>query len=173
MKTIAVSLFIACLVYCLQAQESIEIKDTTLKYIYWEIYSEDHAVEPYLTDYFQELEKQGLTSLSTGPLFAIYYDSEVLSEPDTVWRMAIGISHDTIVSFPFRKDVYAYGTVASMIFTAPYDAIDLAYNILIPNIEEIGMEPAGPPIHAWLDNPEEVPPLDLRTELMLPVCKKR
>ena len=56
----------------------------------------------------------------------------------------------------------------------PYESIGLAYNIIIPYIEEYDYAVTGPPIVTWLDdNPREVLPKDRRTEILMPVQKMK
>ena len=56
-----------------------------------------------------------------------------------------------------------------MIYVGAYESINLAYNIILPTLEEKNMEIIGPPLIIWMDDPGQVKPEECRTELIIPV----
>ncbi|HEX6256315.1 MAG TPA: MerR family transcriptional regulator [Euzebyales bacterium] len=67
-----------------------------------------------------------------------------------------------------RVDVPAQ-RVASTVHRGPYDELSPAYHTLTGWIAEHGHQMAGPPRERYLNDPREVPPEDLLTEVQWPV----
>lgn len=63
-------------------------------------------------------------------------------------------------------------TVASTMFTGPYDAMYPTYELLGAWIEGQGYRIAGPPSEIYYSDPEEVPPEQYVTEIVFPVAKR-
>lgn len=61
------------------------------------------------------------------------------------------------------------GTVAATVHRGPYDQIGPAYHVLAGWVSEHGHELAGPPRERYLNDPREVPPDELLTEINWPI----
>lgn len=59
--------------------------------------------------------------------------------------------------------------VASTVHRGPYDELASAYHTLTGRIAEHGHQAAGPPRELYLNDPGEVPPEELLTEVQWPI----
>jgi effector-binding domain-containing protein len=62
-------------------------------------------------------------------------------------------------------------TVAVAVHVGPYDAVAPAYEALMRWISEEGYVIVGPPMEAYMSDPEETPPERTVTQLRVPVSK--
>jgi DNA gyrase inhibitor GyrI len=156
-----------------QEQQQVEIKDgTPFSYVYMEFSGSHYQIPQKIPLFIQEARKQQLQTKVTGDLFGIYFDFRgQVSGVDTVWGFGFKMVKDTTVQLPLKKAQYNYEKIARMIHVGPYVLVGLAYSVMIPLIEEKGMEVIGPPIETWLDDPDQVKPEDCRTEVIIPVRK--
>lgn len=107
--------------------------------------------------------------MPAGPPFVVYHD---LIDEQTVGSIEIGIP--VAAGLDLNGDVAVVDleptTVASTIHRGPYDEIRQAYHALSAWMAEQGREPAGPPREIYLNDPGEVPPPELLTEVQWPVA---
>jgi effector-binding domain-containing protein len=61
-------------------------------------------------------------------------------------------------------------TIATTIHTGPYDQVRPAYERLMNWMAERGLQPGGPPMEAYLNDPGEASPDEYLTEIMMPVA---
>lgn len=154
-----------------QEQQQVEIKDgTPFSYVYMEFSGSHYQIPEKIPVFIQEARKQQLQTKVTGDLFGISFDfGAQVTGADTVWGLGFKMAKDTTVQLPLKKAQYNYEKIARMIHVGPYVLVDLAYSVMIPLIEEKGMEVIGPPIETWLDDSDQVQPEDCRTEVIIPV----
>ncbi|HQF99324.1 MAG TPA: GyrI-like domain-containing protein, partial [Candidatus Aminicenantes bacterium] len=93
-------------------------------------------------------------------------------EAELKWRIGMPIGRDITPREPLRKDDFAYPKVASYLHVGPYEKVGEAYQKAGAYLERNGWKAAGPPVEFYLNNPEEVPPENLETEILIPVEKK-
>jgi len=154
-----------------QEQQQVEIKDgTPFSYVYMVFSGSHYQIHQKIPVFIQEARKQQLQTKVTGDLFGIYFDFRgQVAGVDTVWGLGFKMAKDTTIQLPLKKAQYNYEKIARMIHVGPYVLVDLAYSVMIPLIEEKGMEVVGPPIETWLDDPDQVKPEDCRTEIIVPI----
>lgn len=158
-----------------QEQQQIEIiNGTPFRYLYMDFSGSHYLIPEKIPVFFQEIRKQELVNNISGDLFCIYFDFEAqVMAVDTVWGLGFKIRKDTTIHLPLKIANYEYDTLVRMIHIGPYEMVDLTYSKMIPYIEDNGMEVIGPPIETWLDeDPSQVNPENLRTEVIIPVREK-
>ncbi len=156
-----------------QEQQQVEIKDgTPFSYVYMVFSGSHYQIPEKIPVFIQEARKQQLQTIVSGDLFGINFDFRgQVAGVDTVWGLGFKMAKDTTVQLPLKKAQYNYEKIARMIHVGPYEMVDLAYSVMIPYIEENGMEVIGPPIETWLDDPDQVKPEDCRAEVIIPIRK--
>lgn len=113
---------------------------------------------------------------SKGIPTAIYYN--IASDPsgaDALWELQQPITGEVAEAEPDEcrigiKQTPAM-TVASAIHTGPYDSVLPTYDALWSWIEYNGYELAGPPMERYLNDPDEIPPEEYLTEVIMPISK--
>jgi effector-binding domain-containing protein len=159
-----------------QEKQHVEIKDGyPFWYMFMDFSGSYYQIPEKIPIFFQEIRKQQLVNNISGDLFSIYFDFDAqVTGVDTVWGLGFKMVKDTMVHLPLKKAQYDYEKFARMIHVGPYDMVNLTYNIMIPYLEENNMEVIGPPMQIWLDeDPDQVRPEHRRTEVIIPVRKKK
>ena len=177
MKKILILVLTLLVLAMLHAQGKVEIKEgTPFWYVFMEFQGPHHEELPQQFGMFiQELRKQELLPRISGDSFCIYFDSPLqVAERDTVWGVGFKIQKDAPVQAPLKKREFAYQKIAAIICKGYYEtALGNAQNIIIPYIEENGLEIVGPPVEIWLGNPNEDEPEDLGVEIIIPIREPR
>jgi len=158
-----------------QEQQQVEIKDgTPFQYMFMDFSGSHYLIPEKIPVFFQEIREQELVNIISSDLFGIYFDFDAqVTGVDTVWGLGFKMVKDTMVYLPLKKAQYDYEKFARMIHVGPYEMVDLTYSKMIPYIEENDMEVIGPPVETWLDeDPSQVNPENLRTEVIIPVRGK-
>jgi len=165
-----VALSVASMLY---AHGEVEIKDgTPFMYVYMEFQGPHYESLPEKFGMLiQELRNQELVPKISGNSFSIFFDSPLqVVRRDKVWGLGFKIQKDASVQAPLIKRKFDYPKVVTIISKGPYEtALGNAQNIIIPYIEEKGLEVVGPPIEIWLGNPSEDKPEDLGVEIIIPI----
>ncbi len=104
----------------------------------------------------------------TGMPFIVYHDV-IDDETDGDIEMCIPIATELDLADDVACRVVPGTTVASVIHTGPYDEIAPAYHVLTSWMSDHGHSPAGPPRERYLDDPTQVAPAELRTEVQWPI----
>ena len=177
MKKILLFVLTLLIVATLHAQGKVEIKEgKPFWYVFMEFQGPHHEELPQKFGVFiQELQKQELLPRISGDSFCIHFDSPLqVVERDTVWGVGFKIQKDAPVQAPLKKREFAYKKVATIICRGSYEtALGNAQNIIIPYIEENGLEVVGPPLEIWLGDPNEDKPEDLGVEIIIPIREPR
>jgi effector-binding domain-containing protein len=101
-----------------------------------------------------------------GPPFIAYYNMDMADL-------------DVEIGFTVEREIASMGNVqaghmpagmmASCLFTGPYVEMAPAYEALAAWIEENGMEATGVAYEFYLNDPTEVPPEELKTQIVFPL----
>ena len=101
-----------------------------------------------------------------GPPFAAYYNDDMENL-------------DIEAGFPVARELEGRGEIeagempggkaATCMHIGPYDEIEAAYNALTEWIEDQGHEPTGISYEMYLNDPDEVPPEELQTQILFPL----
>lgn len=173
MKKLFFLLMVFLLVFMVQGEEKLEIKEgEPFWYMYMEFQGAGSQAPEKIRLFFQEVGKQKLQSQLRGHLFALFYQGSSQNEEPRL-DIGIKISTDTPVKLPIKKVEYKYKKIARYMHIGPYELVGNAFNIIYPALEEMGFEINGPIMNRWLDeNPDQVKPENRRTEIIIPVKKK-
>jgi effector-binding domain-containing protein len=111
-----------------------------------------------------------------GMPMAVYLNNPAEVAPaDALWDLWAPIENEAEASGPddlgFAIKRIPAMTVATYLHRGPYDQVAPAYARLMAWIAAEGMEVAGPPMEAYLNDPSEVSPEDYLTEIIVPVRK--
>jgi effector-binding domain-containing protein len=113
-----------------------------------------------------ELHRRGVAP--AGPPLVVYHgeiDEETSSQIDICWPVADRFDGDGEV---FGTELPA-GPAATTLHRGPYDEIRPAYHTVAGWVQEHGHELAGPPREVYLNDPSQVDPADLQTEIQWPI----
>ena len=115
---------------------------------------------------------QGLTP--TGGVITIYYNQPGpgVTENDLKWTIGMPISPASTPAAPLVKGEFKYPKVVFSVHVGPYDKLHETYAKMTAYLEANGWKPAGPVMEIYLNNPQEVAPEQLQTEIYMPVEKK-
>jgi hypothetical protein len=135
----------------------------------------------HIGQFMQEVGRQNVWPQVRSAVFAIGMDYdpargfdasrrnvEVLPAERT-WRIGLEVAGEPSLKPPLQLAKYSHRRVARVLQVGAYDRPDLAYERLVPYVEEKRLKIVGPPLQRWLDNPAEVAPERCRFEVLLPV----
>ncbi len=113
----------------------------------------------------------------TGMPEAVYLTSPAeVPESDAVWEVWAPILGDAAEAGPDAEGLGVKTvpptTLASTIYTGPYEDIGPAYEELMAWTAEQGYEMAGPPRELYLNDPNDSTPSEYQTEIQFPVVRK-
>ena len=152
--------------------QDVVVKDQTpFVYAYIECTGSYSLISAKIGEFMNEYFSQGLGSF-TG-VMAMYLNAPgEVPEAELKWRIGMPIGADVTPQEPLRKDEFAYPKVASCLHVGPYDKVGEAYQKIGAYLERNGWKAAGPPVEFYLNDPGQVPPEKLETEILIPVEKK-
>jgi effector-binding domain-containing protein len=114
-----------------------------------------------IAQYLGELGEQ-----PAGPPFVAYHNQDMQD-------LDIEIGFSVARQLPGRGDIQAGeipgGKVATCLHIGPYSEIGPAYTALSQWMEEQGYEPTGVAYESYLNDPEQTPPEELRTQIAFPL----
>lgn len=115
---------------------------------------------------------QGLTP--TGGVLTIYYNrpGPGVAENDLKWTIGMPISPTTAPAAPLMKGVFEYPKVVFSLHVGLYEKLHETYARMTAYMEADEWKAAGPVMEMYLNNPQQVAPEQLQTEIYMPVEKK-
>jgi effector-binding domain-containing protein len=170
-KTIPAFVAVALLAVLLPAQE-VKIEDATpFAYAYLECRGSYAQIPAKINEFMGAFFGQGL--MPQGSFFAMYLNAPAeVKEEELQWRLGFPLAADAQVAAPLQKGECRAAKVAVTIHAGPYDKVSGSYAKVFAFIADQGFQPAGPCIEKYLNNPMQVKPEELRTEINVPVQKK-
>jgi effector-binding domain-containing protein len=121
----------------------------------------------------QEMQGQNLFATIQGPMIGVYYNSPDEVQPSELsWEIGFIVTPQASPLAPLSKKIWEYPTVAATVHTGPYENVSDTIARLIDWIKDQGYTVAGPILERYLNNPTEVKPEELKTEIWIPVEKK-
>ncbi len=113
-----------------------------------------------------------------GPAIAVYYDVPGQVPDDQLrWELRSQISEDIVAIGPDEQGlgVKRVGAVqvAATMHKGPYEEIEGTYRALMAWVAENGYEINGPPEELYFNDPAEMLPEELLTEIRIPISKKQ
>jgi effector-binding domain-containing protein len=101
-----------------------------------------------------------------GSPFCAYYNDDV---KDLDVEIGFTVNKKLAGKGEIQSGEVPQGMTASCVFTGPYVEMSSAYEALAAWIEENGLEPSGVSYEFYLNDPAEVPPEELKTEIVFPL----
>ncbi|MEN6311045.1 MAG: GyrI-like domain-containing protein [Acidobacteriota bacterium] len=122
--------------------------------------------------FMQAMQAQGLFAGIRGPMVGVYYNSPGEVKPEELsWEVGFTMAPEAAPKAPIEKKEWKYLTVAAAVHAGPYANIGETYQRLGEWIKSRGYKVCGPTLDRYLNNPMQVKPEELRTEIWIPVEK--
>lgn len=170
MKKIIILLFIIIFAFFMvNAQQDVVIKDAqTFCYAFMDFQGSFELIPQKISIFMKEFFKQSLTS--SGPLLGVYYNSpEEVKEEDLKWGIGFPVSKDSKVQEPLKMGEFKYKKIAEYLYVGPYEKSEGAYNKIFKHINDKGYKVIGPFFESYLNDPSQVKPEELKTNIFVPV----
>jgi len=124
-----------------------------------------------INTFMAEFFKQKLTP--GGPLHGVYYNSpQQVKEDELKWAIGFPVPKDADVQDPLKKVEVNHPMIAVYLYTGPYEEMEPAYAKILEYIDSKGYKMVLPAYDKYLNNPYEVKPEELQTEIVIPLEKK-
>ena len=121
----------------------------------------------------QAMQEQNIFSAIRGPMVAVYYSTLTTVDSRTLtWEVGFIVTEQTMPQAPLVKKVWGNNTVAAATHVGPYQKIGETLEKLVAWIDTQGYAADDPLLERYLNNPMQVKPEELRTEIWIPVVKK-
>jgi len=167
-KTVLMSMLVAACVGLAFGQEVKILDSTPFSYAGLSCSGSYEQIAAKMGQFIQEFFKQKLTP--AGAPFGLYLNSpEEVKTEDLKWEIGFPVAKEAAVAEPLRKGEYGFRKVASAIHAGPYDKVSETYAKMLKFIAANGYRAAGPILERYLNNPMQVKPEDLKTEIIIPV----
>ena len=140
-------------------------------YAYMDFTGPYSDMEKGINTFMGEFFKQGL--IPAGPAVSVYYNSpgEVKQE-ELKWAFGFTVTKDAAVKDPIKLAEFKTQEAVVYLHIGPYEDLPKAAAKAIKFVETNGLEIVWPTYDRYLNNPQEVKPDELQTELVIPVRKK-
>lgn len=126
-----------------------------------------------ISRFMQAMQGQNVFPSVRGPMIGVYYNSPADTKPaDLQWEVGFPVAEGTAVQPPLAVKSWKYISVASAVHKGAYAQAGETIGRLMNWINEKGYIVAGPTLERYLNNPMQVKPEDLLTEIWIPVTKK-
>lgn len=122
--------------------------------------------------FMQAMQTQGLFAGVRGPMIGVYYNAPGEVKPEELsWEVGFVTAPEAAPQAPIEKKEWKHATVAAAVHAGPYEKIGETYARLGQWIKSQGYKVCGPTLDRYLNNPMQVKPEELRTEIWIPVEK--
>jgi len=126
-----------------------------------------------IAQFMQAMQAQNLFPGIRGPMIGVYYNSPADTKPaDLEWEVGFPMAEGTTVQPPLVMKTWKYMSGAVAVHIGAYAKTGETIQRLMTWIKDNGYVVAGPTLERYLDNPMEVKPEELKTEIWIPVTKK-
>lgn len=170
MKKIIILLFIIIFAFFMvNAQQDVVIKDAqTFCYVSMDFQGSFKLFSQKTSIFMKEFFKQDLTP--SGPLLGVYYNSpKEVKEEELKWGIGLPVLNDLKVQEPLKIGDFKYKKIAEYLYIGPYEKSEGAYNKIFKYIKDKGYKIVGPFFESYLNNPSQVKPEELKTNIFVPV----
>jgi AraC family transcriptional regulator len=121
----------------------------------------------------QGMQSQNLFPSVRGPMVGVYYNAPGQVKPeDLSWEVGFPVADTAAVQAPLEKKAWKPTTVAVTVHKGPYSETTETLERLMAWIGSQGRVVDGPVLERYLNNPMQVKPEELLTEIWIPVKKK-
>jgi AraC family transcriptional regulator len=169
MKNILFCLMLLAATLALPGQDGVSLRDEQpFRYAALECRGAYSQIGPMIGTLMMAAQKQNIT-MEGGP-FAVYHSNPAeVKEADLIWDVAVPIDKTTTVQAPLKAVDFNFKTVVTCIHKGPYATVAETYRKVYAFIQMRKLAIVGPAFETYFDNPAEVKPADMRTEIMIPV----
>jgi AraC family transcriptional regulator len=128
-------------------------------------------IQSVIGQLFQTMKDQNLYPM--GPMMGIYFTDPDSTKPEEMeWEMGFPVTKQAMVQAPLEKKEWTYTKVVTATYMGPYEDIHRIYDKLLPWMDKNGYVMDGPVMEKYLNNPSQVKPEELKTEIWIP-CRKK
>lgn len=128
-------------------------------------------MEKSINEFMGEFFKQGLMPM--GPPLSAYFNSPGnVKEEELKWAFGFIVPKDTAIKEPLKLIEVKKQTAAVYLHIGPYENLSKSHEKVNVFAEKQGYKTAFPVFDKYLNNPQQVKPEELKTELIVPVVKK-
>jgi AraC family transcriptional regulator len=127
----------------------------------------EKSVQTFMAEFF----KQGLAP--AGPFIGVYFNDPRQVKPEELkWNIGFQVSKDANIQPPLKKAEFKHKTIAVYLHIGPYEKMNQAYEKVFKYAEDKGYKTLWPTYDKFLNNPMQVKPEELKTEVIVPLEKK-
>ena len=120
----------------------------------------------------EEMQDQNVFSTIRGPMVGVYpLDAMTANPEELTWEIGFIVTAQAEPLAPLMKKVWDYPTVASIVHIGPYQSVGGTIDRLMAWMKDQGCVANGPLMERYLNNPLQVKPEELKTEIWIP-CEK-
>ncbi len=151
------------------AEEAISIEEIqAFDYVYLPVTGSYANFEEAVNNLMAAVQEQSV--VPAGPMIGIYYDDpEVTPVEELSWEVGFQVAEGTEVQEPLMLKKWEFTRVVKAMHVGPYEETANMYADIFIFMGDKGLTQAGPVMERFLDNPEEVAPEELKTEIWVPV----
>ena len=155
-----------------KTEQKVLIKEVkSFRYAFMEFGGSFDKMEKSVQTFMGEFFKQGL--VPGGPFLGIYFNDPSQVKPEELkWNLGFPVNKDAKVGDPLKKTEFKHKTAAVYLHIGPYENMDKAYEKIFKYVEDNGYKIVWPLYDKYLNNPMEVKPEELKTEMIVPLEKK-
>ncbi len=124
-------------------------------------------------EFMQAMQGQGLFASVRDTMIGVYYSSPADTKPaELTWEVGFPVAGGTAPQPPLVIKEWKFPACAICMHKGAYDKTGETIRRLIDWVKANGYAVAGPTLERYLNNPMQVKPEELLTEIWIPVKKK-
>jgi AraC family transcriptional regulator len=124
-------------------------------------------------EFMQAMQAQGLFPSIQGPMVGVYFNPPGQVKPEELtWEVGFEVGDQASPKPPLEKKTWTYASVAAAVHIGPYAKASETIQKLMAWVASQGYVAAGPVLERYMNNPMQVKPEELRTEIWIPVKKR-
>lgn len=140
-------------------------------YGYMEFKGSYAKMEKEIQNFMNEFFKQGL--IPAGTAVSVYFNSpDEVKEEDLSWAFGFVITKETTVKEPIKKMEFEKQKAVVYLHKGPYDNLPKSYDTVWKFIKDKEYKITWPVYDRYLNNPMQVEPEKLETEIVVPIKEK-
>ncbi len=128
-------------------------------------------MEKEIKVFMEEFFKQGMMPMDSA-MSAYFNSPEMVKEEDLKWAFGFLVPEGTKVKEPLKIIEVEKQTACVYLHNGPYKNLPKSYDLIFKFIEKQGYKTVYPVYDKYLNNPMQVKPEELKTEVIVPVAKK-
>ena len=137
-------------------------------YGYMEFKGSYTKMEKEIQNFMNEFFKQGL--IPAGTAVSAYFNSpDEVKEEDLRWAFGFVITKDAAVKEPIKKMEFKKQKAVVYLHKGPYDSLPKSYEMIWKLIKDNEYQVTWPVYDRYLNNPMQVEPEKLETEIVVPI----